>query len=84
MPLKKHSVKPEAHVDNSPVVSAIKANFIRGGLVFNMHHYHCSNDVMGWTSLTHLLAENCHALVHQTTFPACDPARHDLSRLTKP
>ncbi|KAK6700742.1 hypothetical protein SNK04_010679 [Fusarium graminearum] len=40
--------KPEAHPDNSPVVSAFKANFIRGGLVFNIHHHHYTNDVMGW------------------------------------
>ncbi|CAJ0545167.1 Ff.00g086400.m01.CDS01 [Fusarium sp. VM40] len=40
--------KPEAHPDNSPVVSAFKANFVRGGLVFNMHHHHYANDVMGW------------------------------------
>ena len=61
--------KPEAHPDNSPVEASYKANFIRGGLVFIMHHLHYANDVMGWAGLTHQLAENCYAIVHQTEFP---------------
>ncbi|KAJ5486037.1 hypothetical protein N7530_000337 [Penicillium desertorum] len=76
--------KPEAHPDNSPAVASYKANFIRGGLVFIMHHHHFSNDVMGWTGLTHQLAENCYAIVHQTEFPSWDVRCLDLSRLTKP
>ncbi|CAG8897166.1 unnamed protein product [Penicillium nalgiovense] len=76
--------KPEAHPDNSPAVASYKANFIRGGLVFIMHHHHFSNDVMGWTGLTHQLAENCDAIVHQTEFPSWDARCLDLSRLTKP
>ena len=76
--------KPEAHPDNRPVAAAYKANFIRGGLVFIMHHHHYANDVMGWSGLTHQLAENCYAHVNQTPFPAWDPACLDLSRLTKP
>ncbi|KAJ5822673.1 Transferase [Penicillium robsamsonii] len=76
--------KPEAHPDSSPVVAAYKVNFIRGGLVFIMHHHHYSNDVMGWAGLAHQLAENCYATVNQTPFPQWDPACMDLSRLTKP
>ncbi|KXG50428.1 Transferase [Penicillium griseofulvum] len=76
--------KPEAHIDSSPVVAAYKANFIRGGLVFIMHHHHYSNDVMGWAGLAHQLAENCYATVNQTPFPSWDPACLDLSRVTKP
>ncbi|KAJ5960048.1 Transferase [Penicillium vulpinum] len=76
--------KPEAHPDSSPVVAAYKVNFIRGGLVFIMHHHHFSNDVMGWAGLVHQLAENCHAIVNQTPFPLWDSACLDLSRLTKP
>lgn len=76
--------KPEAHPDNSPVVAAYKANFIRGGLVFIMHSHHYSNDVMGWAGLTHQLAENCYAISNKTPFPSWDPACMDLSRLTKP
>ncbi|OQE34825.1 hypothetical protein PENCOP_c015G02132 [Penicillium coprophilum] len=76
--------KPEAHPDNSPVVAAYKLNFIRGGLVFIMHHHHYSNDVMGWAGLVHQLAENCYATVNRTPFPSWDPACLDLSRLTKP
>ncbi|KAI8301902.1 Trichothecene 3-O-acetyltransferase TRI101 [Colletotrichum sp. SAR11_59] len=76
--------KPEAYPDNSPVTSAFKANFVRGGLVFNMHHHHYANDVMGWAGFTHQLAENCYAIVHRTPFPSWDPACNDLSRLTKP
>lgn len=76
--------KPEAHPDNSPVVAAYKANFIRGGLVFIMHHHHFSNDVMGWAGLAHQLAENCHAVANNTPFAPWDPACLDLSLLTKP
>ncbi|KAJ5914117.1 Transferase [Penicillium tannophilum] len=75
--------KPEAHPDNSPVVAAYKANFIRGGLVFIMHHHHYSNDVMGWAGLTHQLAEHCFAIVNNTPAPSWDPACLDLSRITK-
>ncbi|KAE8420190.1 transferase [Aspergillus pseudocaelatus] len=76
--------KPEAHPDRSPVVAAFKANFIRGGLVFIMHHHHYANDVLGWAGFTHQLAENCYAIVNQTPFPTWDIACLDRSRLTKP
>ncbi|KAM0493671.1 hypothetical protein ACHAP8_009116 [Fusarium lateritium] len=75
--------KPEAHPDNSPIVSAFRANFIRGGLVFNIHHHHYANDVMGWASFVHQLAENCYAAVNNTEFPTWDPLNLDLSRLIK-
>ncbi|KAK4109019.1 hypothetical protein N656DRAFT_783689 [Canariomyces notabilis] len=75
--------KAEAHPDNRPVVSAFKANFVRGGLVFNMHHHHYANDVMGWSGFTHQLAENCYAAVHKTPFPVWDPACLDLSWFTR-
>ncbi|KAK7427751.1 hypothetical protein QQZ08_005689 [Neonectria magnoliae] len=75
--------KPEASPDNSPVTAAFKANFIRGGLVFNMHHHHFSNDVMGWAGLTHQLAENCYAIINQSEFPIWDPHCLDVSRLIK-
>ncbi|KAJ5712077.1 Transferase [Penicillium malachiteum] len=84
VPTMTYGEKPEAHPDNSPVVAAYKANFIRGGLVFIMHHHHYSNDVMGWAGLAHQLAENCYAVVNQTPFPSWDPACLDLFRLTKP
>ncbi|KAB5517404.1 acyltransferase [Coniochaeta sp. 2T2.1] len=78
-----HGVKPEANIDMSPAASAFKANFIRGGLVFNMHMHHCSNDVMGWAAFTHQLAENCSAfhLGDETSYPPWDPACLDRSRL---
>ncbi|RFU81567.1 trichothecene 3-o-acetyltransferase [Trichoderma arundinaceum] len=79
-----HGIRHEAHIDNRPVVSAFKANFVRGGLVFNMHHHHCANDVMGWASFTHQLAENCRAIFNNTTFPGWDSACLNLSRFTKP
>jgi hypothetical protein len=75
--------KPEANPDHSPVVAAYKANFVRGGLVFIMHHHHYSNDVMGWAGLTHQLAENCYAIVNKTPFPDWDPKNLDRSRVTK-
>ncbi|KAK3368460.1 transferase family-domain-containing protein [Podospora didyma] len=79
-----HGLKPEADIDNSPAVSAFKANFVRGGLVFNMHVHHCSNDIMGWASFTHQLAENCRAIYlnDETAFPSWDPACLDRSRFT--
>ncbi|KAF4498679.1 Trichothecene 3-O-acetyltransferase [Fusarium agapanthi] len=75
--------KPEAHPDNSPVVSAFKANFIRGGLVFNIHHHHYTNDFMDWAGLVHQLAENCYADVNGTKHPNWDPLNLDVSRLIK-
>ncbi|KAJ5287309.1 Transferase [Penicillium angulare] len=76
--------KPEARPENSPVVASYKANFIRGGLVFIMHHHHYSNDVMGWAGLTHQLAENCFSIMNNTAAPLWDMGCLDLSRLTKP
>ncbi|KAL7915133.1 transferase family domain-containing protein [Trichoderma velutinum] len=75
--------KPEAHPDASPVVAAFKMNFVRGGLVFNMHHHHYSNDVMGWAGYTRQLAENCYAALHKTPFPTWDPKNQDLSPFVK-
>ncbi|KAE8152514.1 transferase family-domain-containing protein [Aspergillus avenaceus] len=75
--------KPEAHPNSSPTVAAYKANFIRGGLVFNMHHHHYANDVMGWAGLAHQLAENCYAVANQTAFPLWEPACIGFPRLMK-
>ncbi|KAI0172081.1 transferase [Hypoxylon sp. FL1284] len=75
--------KPEAHPDNSPVISAFKANFVRGGLVLNMMHHHYANDVMGWAAFTHQLAENCKAILNGGEFPSWDPRCLDRSRITK-
>lgn len=76
--------KSEARPENHPVVASYKANFIRGGLVFIMHHHHYSNDVMGWAGLTHQLAENCFSIMNWTPRPSWDMNCLDLSRLTKP
>ncbi|OQE32006.1 hypothetical protein PENSTE_c001G00589 [Penicillium steckii] len=76
--------KPEARPENHPVVASYKANFIRGGLMFIMHHHHYSNDVMGWAGLTHQLAENCSSIMYKTERPPWDISCLDLSRLTKP
>lgn len=88
--LKRWSVNPmtygekeEAKPENNPKVSAFKANFIRGGLVFNMHHHHWSNDVMGWAGYTHQLAENCYAFLNGTPYPSWDLACLDVSHLCK-
>jgi hypothetical protein len=75
--------KPEANPNASPIVSAFKINFVRGGMVFNMHHHHYSNDVMGWAGYTRQLAENCFAAFSKTAFPTWDPKNQDLSLLTK-
>ncbi|KAL4792604.1 transferase [Aspergillus venezuelensis] len=76
--------KPEASPDVSPPVAAYKVNFVRGGLVFIMHHLHYSNDIMGWAGLTHQLAENCYALFNETSFPSWDVKNLDRERITKP
>lgn len=72
--------KPEASLDASPVIAAFQANFIPGGLIFNMHSHHYSNDVTGWASFTHQLAENCYAIINKTPFPDWDLACLDNGR----
>ncbi|KAI9373558.1 transferase [Aspergillus egyptiacus] len=76
--------KPEADPNSSPVVAAFKANFVRGGLVFNMHNHHYAQDIMGWAGVAHQLAENCYAIANKTPFPDWNPKNLDLSLLTKP
>lgn len=76
--------KPEANPNSSPVVASYKANFIPGGLIFNMHSHHYSNDVMGWASFAKQLAENCYAIINKTKFPSFDPKCLDRSRFTAP
>ncbi|OIW24594.1 hypothetical protein CONLIGDRAFT_685556 [Coniochaeta ligniaria NRRL 30616] len=76
--------KPEANPDNSPVVASYKANFIPGGLIFNMHSHHYSNDVMGWGSFTKQLAENCYAIINRSAFPSWDAKCLDRSRFSAP
>lgn len=79
--------KPEAEPASKPKASAFKASFIRGGLVFMMHHHHYANDIMGWAGEMHQLAENCAAIWRSSenspaSFAAWDPACLDLSRVT--
>ncbi|KAI2608743.1 uncharacterized protein GGS25DRAFT_491467 [Hypoxylon fragiforme] len=80
--------KPEAEPASKPKAAAFKANFIRGGLVFMMHHHHTCNDVMGWAGELHQLAENCAALWaspdNPTGLPPWDPACLDRSRISRP
>ncbi|KAH9995933.1 transferase family-domain-containing protein [Xylariaceae sp. FL0662B] len=79
--------KPEAQPQNNPKVSAFKASFIRGGLVFMMHHHHYSNDINGWAGEMHQLAENCAALwksPDNPVYPPWDPACLDYSPVSKP
>ncbi|KAI1078809.1 hypothetical protein F5B20DRAFT_192979 [Whalleya microplaca] len=73
--------KPECSPDISPAVSAFKANFIPGGLIFNIHFHHYANDGMGWSSLVHQLAENCYAMMNQTPAPDWNPACIGHTRL---
>ncbi|KAK3314581.1 transferase family-domain-containing protein [Apodospora peruviana] len=77
--------KPEADPVNRIKAAAFKATFIRGGLVFMMHHHHYCNDVNGWAGEMHQLADNCAAVWKKSTdFPPWDPACLDNSRLSKP
>ncbi|KAK1965278.1 hypothetical protein LY78DRAFT_738592 [Colletotrichum sublineola] len=76
--------KLEADLDQSPITSAFKANFIRGGLVLSTHSHHVAVDLMAWAGFIHQLAENCYAFANGTPYPTWDPACLDLSRLLKP
>ncbi|KAK4163837.1 hypothetical protein QBC43DRAFT_318785 [Cladorrhinum sp. PSN259] len=79
--------KPEAQPSSNPKASAFKATFIRGGLVFVMHHHHYANDIMGWAGEFHQLADNCSAIFKNPSnpsLPPCDPICLDLSRVTAP
>jgi len=79
--------KPEAQPGSNPKVAAFKASFIRGGLVFMMHHHHYGNDIMGWAGEMHQLAENCQAIWKNPgspSLPPWDPANLDLSRFIHP
>ncbi|KAK1987829.1 acyltransferase [Colletotrichum cereale] len=76
--------KLEADLERSPVTSAFKANFVRGGLVLSTHCHHAAVDVMAWAGFVHQLAENCYAFAKGTAYPTWDPACLDLSRLLKP
>lgn len=78
--------KPEAQPVNNPKAAAFQANIVRGGLVFVMHHHHYSNDIMGWSSEVHQLADNCAALwksVEDPDLPSWDAACLDHSRFMR-
>jgi len=79
--------KPEAQPTSNPKVAAFKASFIRGGLVFMMHHHHYGNDIMGWAGELHQLAENCHAIWNSPVnppLPPWDKANLDRARFLPP
>jgi hypothetical protein len=79
--------KPEAQPKAKPKCAAFKATFVRGGLVFMMHHHHYANDIMGWAGEMHQLADNCAAIwksPENPELPPWDKACLDLSRVTKP
>ncbi|KAK4042299.1 hypothetical protein C8A01DRAFT_33648 [Parachaetomium inaequale] len=65
-------------------VMALKASFIRGGMLLNIQMHHYSNDLAGWANFTHQLADNCHAFLTGTAYPPWDPDCLDVSRFTKP
>ncbi|KAI0024626.1 transferase [Xylariomycetidae sp. FL0641] len=79
--------KPACNPNRSPVVSAFKANLIRGGMVFIIHHHHYTNDVMGWAGFVHQLAENCNNFFHgksELSTANWSPACLDRSSVDKP
>lgn len=78
-----YAEKSAASLSTQPKAAAFQATFIRGGLVFMMHHHHMGNDVMGWAGEFHQLAENCAAIWNKTSFPPWDPACLDVSAFTK-
>ncbi|KAI0004360.1 acyltransferase [Xylariaceae sp. FL0662B] len=65
----------ENSLEASPAVSAFKANFIPGGLIFNIHCHHIVNDGIGWSRFVHQLAGNCCSIMDNTRpAPDWDPA----------
>ncbi|KXH66024.1 hypothetical protein CSAL01_12292 [Colletotrichum salicis] len=76
--------RPEATPERSPVTAGFKASFVRGGLVFSIHHHHYSQDVMAWAGFIHEPVENCSAFSNGTAYPSWDPACNDVSRFLKP
>lgn len=78
-----YAEKAAASLDGQPDVAAFQATFIRGGLVFMMHHHHMANDAMGWAGEFHQLADNCAAIWNKTAPPPWDPACLDVSIFTK-
>ncbi|KAK0649752.1 transferase [Cercophora newfieldiana] len=75
--------RPECLPSANPVVSAFQANFIPGGgLIFVTNSHHYANDVEGWANFIRQLAENCHALSHNTSPPNWDPSNLDATRFT--
>ncbi|EMR64464.1 putative acyl transferase protein [Eutypa lata UCREL1] len=79
--------KTEAQPTSNPKVSAFKVSFIRGGMVFMMHHHHYANDINGWAGEMYQLAENCAAVwksPESPTYPPWDPACLDYSPISKP
>ncbi|KAL4771723.1 hypothetical protein BDW60DRAFT_207789 [Aspergillus nidulans var. acristatus] len=79
--------KFEAQPASHPKASAFKASFIRGGLVFMMHHHHYCNDVLGWAGELHQLADNCAAVWRSPDAPALPPWDRgclEPSRVSKP
>ncbi|KAL5118683.1 hypothetical protein ACEQ8H_003360 [Pleosporales sp. CAS-2024a] len=71
--------KPEAHPDNSPPLPSYKADFIRGGLIFNLMHHHWNNGLTGATAFNKQLAMNCYAVAHNLDPPFWDPKWIDRS-----
>ncbi|CAJ2514203.1 Uu.00g023220.m01.CDS01 [Anthostomella pinea] len=79
--------RPAARPTSNPKVAAFKATFIRGGMVFMMHHHHYCNDIMGWAGEMHQLAENCAAVWRSPdspSLPPWDPACLDYTRVRRP
>lgn len=67
-------------LNTSPVVSAFKLNFIRGGLILAVHLHHCVIDNAGFGGFVYQLAENCYSTVHKTQAPTFDIRCLDRSR----
>ncbi len=76
--------RPEPHRDARPIMLALKANFVRGGLLLNTHVHHASNDAGGWAGFMNQLADNCSAFLNGAPYPPWDMACLDISRLIKP
>lgn len=64
--------KPEAQPHNSPAIASFKANYIPGGIIFNMHSHHWCNGLTGGTAFDKQFAANCYAVAHGTEFPTFD------------
>lgn len=72
---------PEDKLENYPLISSFRANFIPGGLIFVVQGHHYGNGITGFTYFAKTLAKNCSAIARATEFPSVEKGVMDRSPL---